>query len=272
MQEKKFEFTTNVILIPFLFLLGMWSVYYLNWRYFLELNEFGIYPRTLEGLRGVLFSPFLHGSISHISNNSIAIIVLLSILYFFYKEDFWKVLLFGWLFSGLGTWLIGRESFHIGASGIIYVLTSFIFFAGMRTKYFRLMALSFFVVLIYGGSIWYLFPDVEEGISWEGHLAGFLTGIVLAFTLEKRQYEPIYKYDWQHPDFDASEDKFMKHFDESGNFNPKPKNYIEFNKPKRSISYLEYSMIYSGKVSYEFNSYSCNFELQIESPYLEFLP
>nr|WP_297309764.1 rhomboid family intramembrane serine protease [uncultured Flavobacterium sp.] len=272
MQEKKFEFTINVLLIPFLFLLGIWSVYYLNWRYFLELNEFGIYPRDLSGLKGVLFSPFLHGSIGHIANNSVAIIVLLSILYFFYKEDFWKVLLFGWLFSGLGTWLIGRESFHIGASGIVYVLTSFIFFAGMRTKYYRLMALSFFVVLIYGGSIWYLFPDVEEGISWEGHLAGFLTGITLAFTLEKRQYEPMYKYEWQHPDFDPSEDVFMKHFDEKGNFNPKPKNYIELNKPKRSISYLHYSMIYSGKITYDFDSYSCSFESQIESPFQEYHP
>lgn len=251
MQEKKFEFSNNVILIPFFFVLGMWVIYYINWNFFLELNEFGIYPRTLSGLKGVLFSPFLHGSIGHISNNSIAIIVLLSILYFFYQEDFWKVLFYGWLFSGLGTWLIGRESFHIGASGIIYVLTSFIFFAGMRTKYYRLMALSFFVVLIYGSSIWYLFPDVEKGISWEGHLAGFVTGIVLAFTLEKRQYEPIYKYEWQRPDFDASEDIFMKHFDEKGNFNPKPKNYIDLNKAKKEVFYPYNSISFEYEISYQ---------------------
>lgn len=252
MQEKKFEFSTNVLLIPFLFLLGMWLVYYLNWRYFLELNNFGVFPRTFQGLRGVLFSPLLHGSVKHLFNNSLAVVILMPILYYFYKEDFWKVLIIGWLLSGLGTWLIGRESFHIGASGIIYVLTSFIFFAGMRTKYYRLMALSFFIVLIYGGSIWYLFPDVEKGISWEGHLSGFLVGIGLAFLLEKKQYEAVYKYDWQRPDFDPSEDIFMKHFDENGMFNPKPKNYIELNKPPKQIDYVMFSDVYSHQIKINF--------------------
>jgi len=244
MKEKEFEFSSNVIVIPFLFILGIWTVYYLNWRYFLELNNYGIYPRSLSGLKGVLFSPFLHGDIGHITNNSLALAVLLPILYFFYKADFWKVFLIGWLLSGFGTWLIGRENFHIGASGLIYVLTSFIFFAGLRTKYYRLMALSFFVVLIYGGSVWYLFPDVEKGISWEGHLSGFVVGTALAFILEKRQYEPIYKYDWQRPDFDPTQDVFLKHFDEYGNFAPKPKNYIELDKPKRSIEYSSFSEVY----------------------------
>lgn len=223
MQEKKFEYHHAVFLVPFLSLLAIWLVYFLNWKYFLQLNEYGIYPRSISGLRGVVFSPFLHGDISHIINNSIALLVLLPLLVFFYKDRYIKVLLLGLLFSGLGTWLIGRPSFHIGASGLVYVLTSFIFFSGIRAKYYRLMAVSFIVVVIYGSSVWYMFPDIKEGVSWEGHLAGFLIGTFLAFGFEKQNYEPYYKYDWQRPDFDPSKDAFMMHFDENGQFNPKPK-------------------------------------------------
>lgn len=262
MQEKKFEFSSIVFLVPLFFLVLIWGVYYLDWRYFLEWNDYGVFPRTLSGLKGIVFSPLLHGSIQHLFNNSLALAVLLPILFFFYKEDSWRVFILGWLLSGLGTWLIGRESFHIGASGLIYVLTSYIFFAGMRTKYYRLMALSFFVVLIYGGTIWYLFPDVEKGISWEGHLSGFIVGILLAYTSRKINYEPYYKYDWQRPDFDASEDDFMKHFDERGVFNPKPKNYIELDKPKKIIVYTDFSDTFSYRLSMEFKMYSCNFEPQ----------
>jgi len=251
MQEKKFEYHHAVFLVPFLSLLAIWAVYFLNWKYFLQLNEYGIYPRTLSGLKGVLFSPFLHGDISHIVNNSIALLVLLPLLVFFYKDRYVKVLLLGWLLSGLGTWLIGRPSFHIGASGLVYVLTSFLFFSGIRTKYYRLMAVSFIVVVIYGSSVWYMFPDVKEGVSWEGHLSGFLIGVLLAFGFEKQTYEPYYKYDWQRPDFDASKDAFMKHFDENGHFNPKPEEEEQLQQVQEDTFFTSSSLPLSFKIHYQ---------------------
>jgi membrane associated rhomboid family serine protease len=165
----------------------------------------------------------LHGDLAHLCNNSLALFVLLPLLRYFYRNQTAIVLVLGLLFSGLGTWLLGRPSYHIGASGLIYVLVSFIFFKGIFTKYYRLVALSFLVVLLYGSSFWYMFPNVKQGISWEGHLAGFLVGFSLALVLKTPQFGTTLFYDWQKPDINPDLDPFMKNFDEKGNFNPPPK-------------------------------------------------
>ena len=176
MNENHFKFSLSVIVLPLLFLLSIWTVYWYEIRFSYDLTEFGIYPRTLEGLRGVIFSPFLHGSVEHLYSNTIPAFLLIASLRYFYRENFWQVLVYGILVSGLFTWLIARESYHIGASGLIYVLVSFMFFKGLRSQYYRLVALSLVIIMLYGGMIWYVFPDIEEGISWEGHLAGLITG------------------------------------------------------------------------------------------------
>ena len=120
------------------------------------------------------------------------------------------------MLSGFLTWAIGRPSYHIGASGIIYVLASFIFFKGIFAKHYRLIALSLAIVFIYGGLLWYIFP-IKEGISWEGHLAGFLSGLLLALLI-KVALPPQRKYDWESEDFKEEEDPFLRHFDAHGNF------------------------------------------------------
>lgn len=222
MKTDQLKFRKESVWVPFVFILIIWLVYYINWRYFLEWNSYGIIPRTFKGLRGVLFSPFLHGSIQHLWNNTIALVVLLPLICYYYFKN-WKTLVFvGILLSGIGTWLIAQSGIHIGASGLIYVLTSYMFFTGIRSKQYRLIALSFVIVLLYGGSVWYMLPDIEEGISWQGHLAGFISGLILSFLLDKPQFEPQYIYDWQHPDYNESKDDFIKQFDAKGNFNPLP--------------------------------------------------
>lgn len=227
MKLDQLKYRSHVFWVPFAFILTIWMVYYLDWRYFLEWNDYGVIPRTTEGLRGVLFSPFLHGSIMHLWNNTIALAVLLPLICYYYFNN-WKILVFGGiLLSGIGTWLIAKTGTHIGASGLIYVLTSYLFFTGIRSKQYRLMALSFLMVILYGGSVWYMLPDVEEGISWQGHLAGFLSGMFLSYVLEKPQFESYYKYDWQYPDYDESKDEFIKQFDAKGNFKPLPLLRIE---------------------------------------------
>jgi membrane associated rhomboid family serine protease len=241
-HDNPFQFTKAVLLLPLFFVLTLWLVFWYELHFHYSLSHFGVFPREVFGLKGILFSPFLHGDMEHLANNSIALMVLLPILRYFYKEQSFVVLFLGILFSGLGTWLLGRPSYHIGASGLIYTLVSFIFFKGIFTKYYRLVALSFTIVILYGGSVCYMFPNVKEGISWEGHLAGFMVGLALALLLKTPQFgKPIF-YEWQQPDFNPEYDPFMKNFDEKGNFIPPPK-------PEEVIKeYFNSSM----KVVYEF--------------------
>ncbi|AND64550.1 rhomboid family intramembrane serine protease [Flavobacterium covae] len=218
MKESEFKFTPSVVLLPLYFVLCLWIVFWVEKEFKINLTEYGIYPRSLAGLRGVLFSPFLHGDIGHLFNNSLPLLFLLACLRYFYREHSSLVLWLGLLLSGLGTWLIGRENYHIGASGLVYVLASFIFFKGIQTGYYRLVALSFTVILLYGGMIWYIFPSVEEHISWEAHLSGFLVGLVFSWLYDAPVYQKTLIYDWQEPNYDSKKDPFMKHFDEDGNF------------------------------------------------------
>jgi len=218
MDDNDFKFTPSVVLLPLFSVLLLWIIFWVEVKFRIDLNDFGIYPRTLEGARGILLSPFLHGDINHLYNNSIPLFVLLAALRYFYREQTYKVLGYGILLSGFITWVIARDAYHIGASGLIYVLVSFIFFKGIRTKYYRLVALSFAVILVYGGLVWYVFPDVKEGISWEGHLAGLITGFVFAVSYKTPDYKKIIKYEWEKPDYNPTEDRFMQRFDENGNF------------------------------------------------------
>jgi membrane associated rhomboid family serine protease len=170
-----------------------------------------VYPRTLEGFRGVFLTHFIHSNTSHLFNNSIPLFVLLSSLFYFYKEVAYKVLVLGGFFTGFITWIIARESFHIGASGIVYLLFSFVFFSGMIRKHYRLVALSLIIIFLYGSMIWYILP-IKDGMSWEGHLSGFLTGFLFAI-IYRRKGIVREEYQFNETDFDLL-------FDEHGNFSP----------------------------------------------------
>jgi membrane associated rhomboid family serine protease len=225
-DQNQFRFSNTVIAVPIVLVLIIWTVFLVEIRFGINFNKFGILPRTFVGLRGVLFSPFIHGSAEHLYNNTIPLAVLTTSLLYFYREIAFKVLFYGVILSGLITWAMGRESYHIGASGLIYVLASFIFFKGIFTKHYRLVALSLIVVFIYGSMLWYIFP-IKDGISWEGHLGGFVTGILFALiynvSLPKQK-----KYEWERDDYNEEDDEFLKHFDENGNFIEKePEQEIE---------------------------------------------
>lgn len=215
-DSNYFKYSNAVVIAPMLLVLIIWTVFWVEVSFHVNLNNHGVYPRTISGLQGVVFSPFIHGSLEHLYNNTIPIAILTASLFYFYKKVALKVLIWGILISGLLTWIIGRPSYHIGISGIIYVLASFIFFKGVFTKYYRLIALSLFVVFIYGSLLWYIFP-IEEGISWEGHLAGFITGLILAMFI-KTKTPSSKKYKWEREDYNEEEDEFLKHFDKDGNF------------------------------------------------------
>ncbi|SDB66555.1 Membrane associated serine protease, rhomboid family [Flavobacteriaceae bacterium MAR_2010_188] len=216
MSQNQFKYSTGVVAYPVFFVLAIWIVFWLQVRFFSGIKYFGIYPKTLEGLRGVIFSPFIHSNIEHLYRNTFPLLILSMALFYFYRKIAWKILLYGILISGLITWSIGRPANHIGASSVIYVLASFIFFKGIFAKHYRLVALSFVVVFLYGSMIWYVFP-VKEEISWEGHLGGFIAGFIFAL-LFKKSIAQKESYHWQAEDYVEEEDEFLKHFDENGNF------------------------------------------------------
>lgn len=218
-----FEFRRIAIAVGLVMLL--WIALWADLRFDLNLRSLGVYPRTAEGLKGIFLTPFIHKDLSHLTNNSISLVALLWFLFYFYPKAAWKVLVWGIVLSGLGTWLIGRPAFHIGASGVVYMLVSFLFFKGVFSGYYRLIALSLIVVFLYGGLLWYVFP-IDPKISWEGHLSGFFVGFVFA-GLVKSGVVRDYHYPWEHPEFDPTKDPFMRRFDEQGNFVPDEPESIE---------------------------------------------
>jgi len=215
-SDEHFQFSNSVILAPIFLVLLIWLVFWVEVRFGLDFTKFGVYPQTLKGLRGVIFSPFIHSGITHLYHNTIPLFVLTASLFYFYKPIAWKVIVFGILLSGIITWSIGRPAYHIGASGLIYVLVSFTFFKGILAKHYRLIALSLLVVFLYGGMIWYVLP-IKEGVSWEGHSAGLVTGLFFAFIFKKEIASPK-KYAWEDENYNEEDDPFLRHFDENGNF------------------------------------------------------
>jgi len=215
-EHKHYKFSPLILAIPLYFVLLLWIIFWFEVKYGYNFNKYGIYPRTFVGLRGVLFSPFIHGDIKHLYHNSIPLFVLLFSLYYFYRKIALKIFVYGTIFTGILTWIFARESFHIGASGIIYLLFSFIFFSGIIRKNYRLIAVSLMVIFLYGSMVWYLLP-VKEEISWEGHLSGFVVGIIFAFYFRKTGPQKL-KYEWEHEDY--QKDDFDLLFDDDGNFNP----------------------------------------------------
>ena len=211
-----FQFTTGVLGYPLLFLLLIWVVFWAELRFGLDLKSYGIYPRTTKGLVGIFSSVFIHGSLSHLSHNSLPLFVLSMALFYFYKPLAWWLIFWGIILSGLLTWCIGKSAYHIGASGLVYVLMSFLLFKGLLSRHYRLIALSLVVVFLYGGMLWYIFP-VKEKISWEGHLSGFVVGLFFAL-LFKSHIPNSESYVWESEDYDVSQDPFLQQFDADGNF------------------------------------------------------
>lgn len=187
---------------PFLFVLCMWAVFWIDDRFSLDLTRFGVYPMQAEGLWGLLFSPFLHGSLSHLASNSIPILVLGSAVNYFYKPIHRTIWLLTYFIPSVGVWFFARPAYHIGASGVIYALAFFLLASGIFRKNRDLQALSLLVVFLYGGLTWGLFP-FDPQISWEAHAAGALTGLLLAVFLRNRGPAKPNPMVWEEEDLDS---------------------------------------------------------------------
>jgi membrane associated rhomboid family serine protease len=173
------------LVVPGTFVIILWIIRFIEAKFGVDFSELGIYPMEISGLKGILFSPLIHSDIKHLFNNSLPILVLGSALFYFYSDVAFRVLAITWITTGILVWFAGRPAWHIGASGIVYSLASFLFVSGLIRRYFRLMALSLLVVFLYGSMVWGMFPSVNTGISWESHMLGAITGLTLAILYRK---------------------------------------------------------------------------------------
>jgi membrane associated rhomboid family serine protease len=165
----------------------LWVVFLINDIFGLHWNDYGLHPRNIAGLFGIFTMPFLHGDYSHLFSNSVPLLVLLFSIFYFFHRKATLILLMTWFMAGVLTWVIGTEGVHVGASGVVYALAFFLITISVLKQETKLMAYSLIIIFLYGSIVWGFFPQLfpDKHISWEGHLAGAITGIILAFFYRK---------------------------------------------------------------------------------------
>ena len=169
------------------FVAVMWVLELVNFFVFRQaLDRYGIFPREIIGLRGILFAPFLHGSLGHLIANTIPFLILGWFVMLQETSDFFVVTGITMLVSGLGVWLFGAPGIHVGASGVIFGYLGFLLLRGYFERNFPSILLSLIVGSLYGGALWGILPTVP-GISWEGHLFGLIGGVLAARLLARRR-------------------------------------------------------------------------------------
>jgi membrane associated rhomboid family serine protease len=208
LEKRIFKYS---LFVPVFFLIVMWLIKLSEVILETRFVELGMYPRHIKGLSGIIFSPLIHGDWSHLIGNSTSFMVLATSLFFFYRKMALRIFTINYLLAGVLLWIGGREVWHIGASGVIYGLAAFLSLSGILRGDVRLLTISLIVVFLYGSFFWGIFP-VENHISWDGHLMGAISGVVLALFYRKHG-PPRQKFEWEdEPDEESgfSEDSFYE--------------------------------------------------------------
>ena len=185
----------------------IWCIQLLNWGLDLGLERFGVRPRQLAGLPGILLAPVLHGGFSHLFANSLPLLVLGTVMLHLYPNSALKVIPAIYLGPGIAVWLFARASVHLGASGLVYGLVTYIFVAGLIRRDRRAIAASLLVSFLYGTLAWGVLP-IQPGISWETHLAAALIGLALAIALRRLDIPPRKRYAWEDEKDDYEDDQY----------------------------------------------------------------
>jgi len=188
MAEEKKHFIYSLV-FPAFFLLLLWAVKFFEVSMELSFVEGGVYPRKLSGLQGILFSPLIHGDWKHLVDNSMPVLLLSLAVFYFYREIAYKIWFLIYFIAGILLWSIGRQAYHIGASGLIYGLAAFLFLSGVIRRVRSLMAISLLVVFWYGSMVWGLLPFDFE-VSFEAHITGVVAGVILALFYRDQGPEP----------------------------------------------------------------------------------
>jgi membrane associated rhomboid family serine protease len=202
-EQKRF---LQSMIFPFAFVLLLWVVKTADVIWDMGLNDYGLYPLKAKGLLGIITAPLLHSGFSHLFANTVPLLVLGTLLFYFYRSLAWNVFFLTWLMTGFWVWVFARgNAAHIGASGIIYGLASFLIFSGIIRRDQKLMIITLLVIFLYGSLVWGVFPQFfpREHISWESHFMGFMSGIILAFWFRKSgPQRKVYEWDDEHGDDD----------------------------------------------------------------------
>lgn len=174
-----------------LFIISFYGSRYLN----VSLSNLGVEPRTWKGILNMPTMLFVHASPEHLWNNILAFFILTTTIFFFYYEIAIPTFLIMWVFSPIILFVIGRDNVHVGASVLIYAEFAFLFFSGIFRRNLNTKRISMAVGFVYGYTVWYMFP-IEQQVSWEGHISGFICGIMLAWYFRKQgPPEPVYRHE-----------------------------------------------------------------------------
>lgn len=183
-----------------------------------DLGYLGIFPLTLKGTIGIFTSPLIHGDPLHLLSNTFPLILLGVGLFYFYHKIAKRVFLWIYILTGVGVWIIAREAYHIGASGIIYGILSFLFFIGLFNKDNKSMVISLIILFLYGGMVAGLFPS-DNKISYESHIMGAFAGLIVAFMYRNQGMEGSVK---DEDDQEKQENQDVPHYSQPDHTHSSP--------------------------------------------------
>jgi membrane associated rhomboid family serine protease len=170
---------------PLLIILAIWIVFFINLRFDLHLNAWGMHPREWRGIYGIFTMVFLHGDFDHLFSNTVPLLLAMGFIFTYFEKERAGILILNLLITGILLIFMGEyRSNHIGASGLVYAFIFFLVTHAFLTKNKEMLAASFILIFLYGSLIYGLFPDygllIGKDISWEGHLAGAISGVLTA--------------------------------------------------------------------------------------------
>ena len=183
-------------LVSVMFVAALAFVHFVSWAFGLDLQRFGIHPREVAGLGGIVMAPLLHGDVLHLASNALPLLIAGTALLYLYPDSSRFVLPAVYVVPGILVWLFARDSIHIGASGLVYGIVAYVFVGGILRRDRRAWAASILVAFLYGAMVWGVLP-IKHGVSWETHLAAAAVGVVLAVALRGRDVPPRKVYSWE---------------------------------------------------------------------------
>ncbi len=198
---------------PLVIVVAIWLVFFIDLRFNLHLNQLGMRPLQLEGLVGIFTMPFLHGDFDHLFSNSVPLLLSMGFIFQYFPQDKLKIIGYSVLLTGTILWFIGEKgSNHIGASGLVYAYIFFLVTHAFFTKNKETLAASFVLIFLYGSLIYGIFPEygkiIGKNISWEGHLAGAITGVLFGVIYRKKGPQQRMFFEDEDEDDDEDDDEF----------------------------------------------------------------
>lgn len=201
-EKEKPKFRISLF-ITLSFIALLWMVKLFETFTKTELSFLGVLPREAKGLIGIVTASLIHSDFSHLASNTFTLIVLMMFLFYAYTNSSFRVFFTVYIFSNVLVWIFGREAYHIGASGVVYGLVTFLFFVGLFRRDSKSIGLSLVVTFMYGGLVWGVLPT-DPKISFEAHLSGAVVGLLAALIF--RNSDPLpEKYKWEDEETDEDD-------------------------------------------------------------------